>query len=156
METFVRPAESDDVVVLVELEAQLRAAAVAQERGGPAWLATRPELAGIGWRVRLADPGWLTLVGGIDGVVLAVGMMRLPLVGPRAVATVEFIFVTDGAREVSLGESILTTLVDAARVAGATEIDATALPGDRDTKNLYERLGLVARLIVVSRRLAQP
>jgi GNAT superfamily N-acetyltransferase len=154
MEAFVRRADSVDVRALVGLEAELRAAAT-EQRGGSAWLATRPELADIGWGVRLADPGWLTLVAGIDGVVLAFGMMRMPLGGARAVATVESIFVADGAREVGLGESLLAMFVDAARLAGATEIDATALPGDRNTKNLYERLGLVARLIVVSRRLEQ-
>ena len=69
------------------------------------------------------------------------------------VAEVEGIYVTPEARGVSLGEEMLTTLVATATEAGAREIDATALPGDRDTKNLYERFGLVARLIVVSRRL---
>jgi hypothetical protein len=29
-------------------------------------------------------------------------------------------------------------------------IDALSLPGDRDTKNLYERNGLTARLIVAT------
>jgi hypothetical protein len=32
-------------------------------------------------------------------------------------------------------------------------IDALALPGDRDTKNLYERNGIVARLITAAREL---
>jgi hypothetical protein len=32
-------------------------------------------------------------------------------------------------------------------------LEGTALPGDRDTKNLYERAGVVARKIVVSKPL---
>jgi len=32
-------------------------------------------------------------------------------------------------------------------------VEAEALPGDRETKNLYERAGITARNIVVSKRL---
>ena len=32
-------------------------------------------------------------------------------------------------------------------------VEGTALPGDRDTKNLYERAGITARKIIVSTRL---
>ena len=93
------------------------------------------------------------MVAGVDGVVLAVASMRLPVGRKRPVAEVEGIFVTPLAREVGLGEMLLAAMIDTAGSAGAREIDATALPGDRETKNLFERFGLVARLIVVSRRL---
>ena len=44
-------------------------------------------------------------------------------------------------------------LLAAARGRSVRRIDAEALPGDRATKNLFERAGLVARLIVVSQDL---
>ena len=40
-----------------------------------------------------------------------------------------------------------------ARDRGAQVFEGEALPGDRDTKNLYERAGITARLITVSTRL---
>ena len=47
-----------------------------------------------------------------------------------------------------------TTNMDIAVEAGASVLEGQALPGDRETKNLYERAGITARLITVSRRLA--
>ncbi len=155
MVEFVRSAGETDVGVLTELEDEARAALGEVARGGPQWLETHGRIGAIGWQVRLADPGWSTLVAGLDGVVLAAASMRLPVGRRRQVAEVEGIFVTPLAREVGLGEMLLTSLVETAGSAGAREIDATALPGDRETKNLFERFGLVARLIVVSRRLEQ-
>ena len=43
--------------------------------------------------------------------------------------------------------------LDHAVVCGLAVKQFQALPGDRDTKNLYERAGITARLIVVSRRI---
>jgi hypothetical protein len=40
-----------------------------------------------------------------------------------------------------------------AAAAGAVGIEATALPGDRATKNFFETHGLVARALTVHRRL---
>ena len=39
------------------------------------------------------------------------------------------------------------------RRSGAVAVEGQALPGDRHTKNLYERAGIVARLITTFRRL---
>jgi hypothetical protein len=36
---------------------------------------------------------------------------------------------------------------------GAEAVEGQALPGDRHTKNLYERAGIVARLITTYKRL---
>jgi len=150
---FVRPAADDDIAVLAALEDEARSAVAAQERGGDAWLVSHPRLATAGWTVRLADPGWAVVVAGIDGVVLGAGCLRLPVGRRRPVAEVEGIYVTPGARDLGLGELLLGALIERARSAGADSLDASALPGDRETKNLYERSGLVARLIVVSRDL---
>jgi len=150
---FVRRAAVDDVEVVAQLEREVRAVAGETQRGGMAWLATHPCLGETGWQVRLADPGWATVVAGVDGVVLAYASMRLPVGRPRPAAEIECIYVTAEARQVGLGESLLSELLEIAAGAGAEEIDATALPGDRETKNMFERAGLVARLIVVNRRL---
>ena len=46
--------------------------------------------------------------------------------------------------------SIIKGARNTASSRGCSRIDALALPGDRDTKNLFERNGLTARLIVAS------
>ena len=51
------------------------------------------------------------------------------------------------------GDGLLGAAMDAARAQGARRLDALALPGDRATKNLYERAGVVARAIILSTRL---
>lgn len=153
MDEFVRPATEDDIPAIAALEDEARTGLAGVQRGGEQWLDAHPRLGAPGWLIRLADPGWTTLVGGLDGLVLAGGSMRLPLGRPRPVAEIEGIYVSPDARAVGLGEALLGALIDAARAAGAREIDAAALPGDRETKNLFERFGMVARLIVVNRRL---
>jgi GNAT superfamily N-acetyltransferase len=137
----VRPLTVDDIADVVELEAQARAA-LQEQRGGPAHLADTPPAE---WSGALGR-AW---VGTIDGVV--VGYLELDIDG--AVARVRQVYVHPEARELGLGDELLATAMEAGRAAGCTVLEGTALPGDRDTKNLYERAGVVARKIVVSKRL---
>jgi GNAT superfamily N-acetyltransferase len=69
------------------------------------------------------------------------------------VAVVDQVYVTPEARELGFGDTLLEAAVEAATAAAAHVIEGHALPGDRETKNLYERAGITARLITVSRRL---
>ena len=69
------------------------------------------------------------------------------------VARVDQVYVTPDARELGFGDALLEAATAAAVAAGADVLEGQALPGDRDTKNLYERAGITARLITVSRRL---
>ena len=86
-----------------------------------------------------------------DGPGLVVGY--LVLVTALPVAHVDQVYVTPDARELGFGDALLEAATDAAVEAGATVLEGNALPGDRETKNLYERAGVTARLITVSRRL---
>ena len=148
MEEFVRPAVPQDVDELVCLETEYREAA-RDSRGGTAWLRDHAALMASDWAALLGDASAHTVVSGIDGAVLGVASMhRDPT---RNCASIDRIYVTEAAREVGLGDAMLDALVQAARHWGVHDIEAEALPGDRDTKNLYERAGLVARLIVVNK-----
>ncbi|MFP5487647.1 MAG: GNAT family N-acetyltransferase [Acidimicrobiia bacterium] len=135
----VRLAGTADLAEVALLEATARSALVHQ-RGGERWLATRPPHQG------LAPEGGRVWVGTIDGVV--VGYLVCDLADD--VARVLDVFVLPEAREVGFGDELLAAAVAAARERGATVIEAEALPGDRETKNLYERAGIKARLITVS------
>jgi ribosomal protein S18 acetylase RimI-like enzyme len=63
------------------------------------------------------------------------------------------VFVEPWARNVGVGDAMMAALLRQATVRGARTVGASALPGDRSMKNLFERNGLVAREILVERNL---
>jgi GNAT superfamily N-acetyltransferase len=141
----VRRAVAGDVAQLCFLEAQARAALVDQ-RGGARWLATQAER-GERWHDVIDDD--VVVVAHIDGCV--VGYLAATLAGE--IVRVDEVYVEPEARELGFGDTMIEAAIAAGIEAGCTLIEAEALPGDRDTKNLYERAGITARLIVVSRRI---
>lgn len=143
MQQVVRPMALDDAVAVAQLEAEARTALLAQ-RGGPAHLAERS--ATPSWSELLADAGQHVWVATIDEV--AVGYLQLVVRAPAA--EVWQVYVHPEARELGFGDWMLEAALACAREAGCTVLEGTALPGDRDTKNLYERAGIKARKITVS------
>lgn len=135
----VRPAGHGDAAEVARLEAQARDALMTQ-RGGTRWLATHPPHGGV------PAAGGSVWVATIDEVV--VGYLVLDLADD--LARVVDVYVHPEARELGFGDELLAAALDRARSRGATMLEAEALPGDRDTKNLYERAGVKARLITVS------
>ncbi|HQV56504.1 MAG TPA: GNAT family N-acetyltransferase [Ilumatobacteraceae bacterium] len=140
----VRSAAAADVDELRRLEDRARTALIDQ-RGGSAVL---DELPPIDWRSALGE----VVVATIDDVV--VGYLHLTI--DQRTATVASVYVDPQAREVGLGDEMLTVAFERARQAGCDVLEGWSLPGDRSTKNLYERAGVVARKIIVSRRLSDP
>lgn len=138
MHDAVRPLTIDDLPEVVALETEARAA-LEHQRGGAAHLAEEPP---ADWASAVGR-AW---VGTLDDVVLG----YLELVVEGATARVRQVYVHPEARELGLGDALLAAALDAARAAGCTVLEGTALPGDRETKNLYERAGIKARKIVVS------
>jgi ribosomal protein S18 acetylase RimI-like enzyme len=57
------------------------------------------------------------------------------------------------ARENGFGDHLLALVISLAVERGAVAVEGESLPGDRHTKNLYERAGIVARLITTYRTL---
>lgn len=66
------------------------------------------------------------------------------------VAVVERIYVVPHARELGAGATLIEFLSNHARQLNCTRLESYALPGDRQTKNLFERAGMKARLLTVS------
>lgn len=150
VDPVVRAARHDDVDQLQMLEVEARAA-LAGQRGGDRWLATHPPL-GVHWGSVVPEEHAATsevTVAVIDDHV--VGYIVTHVTG--AVASIDTVYVTPDARQVGFGDALVETATARARAAGCTLIEAEALPGDRETKNLYERAGITARLIVVSKSL---
>lgn len=68
-------------------------------------------------------------------------------------ALIATIFVVPEAREIGLGDALLSQLVEELRHRAVTYVSAQALPGDRATKNLFERHGLIAQTIIVGKEI---
>ena len=141
----VRSATADDADQLDLLETESRASLVGQ-RGGLRWLETNPARAGH-WAAA-ADDG-VVHVAHIDEVV--VGYLVAQHSGE--LVWIVDVYVTPAARELGFGDALLAQAIETGRAVGCGLVEGEALPGDRDTKNLYERAGITARLIVVSRRI---
>ncbi len=151
-EEAARPATSSDIEEIVALAAALRAQ-MSTERGGPLWAAhdalptATPELL----TGRLEGTGLATVVGTLDGAVLAYGFAHIESVGAAGrIGVIDELFVLEPARAVGLGETLLRALVDWCTAADVTHgIDATALPGDRLAKNFFESAGFKARRLIM-------
>lgn len=147
----VRPAVRDDAAALRELEAEARAALI-DARGGGRWLEVHL-LVGDQWEQAVASATVFLAV--LDDVPVGYLVLDVDVDdGGGGIASVDQVFVASGARELGFGDALLEAALAAAREAGARVLEGEALPGDRDTKNLYERAGITARLITVSTRLA--
>jgi len=141
----VRSADPADADQLRFLESVARSALV-DLRGGQRWLATNPER-GASWQAVIASSS--VFVAHIGAVV--VGYLVASQHGD--VLKVEEVFVLDEARELGFGDELLAAAIAEGRANGVRLLEAEALPGDRNTKNLYERAGIKARLITVSTEL---
>ena len=141
----IRPATAGDVEQLRTLEREARAALVGR-RGGDRWLETHAP----------RNDRWEDAVGANGVEVAVIGDIIVGyLVSRHAehVAFIEEVYITPEAREVGFGDALVAAAMAAGRAAGCAAIEGEALPGDRDVKNLYERAGITARLIIVSKAL---
>jgi len=159
-----RPASAHDLEVLARLADEaieeqrparggdLLARRDSRPRPSRGWLATA-----------LDDPDTAVLVGVIDldgpdpvevPVGYAVARIEHLRDGSR-LAVVDELYVEPAARGVAVGEALMDALLEWAEHRGCFGIDAVALPGNRETKNFFERFGLTARAIVVHRRLGE-
>ena len=66
---------------------------------------------------------------------------------------IEGIYVETHARACGIGELMMSVALDWFRSHGCVGVEATALPGERATKNFFEENGLKARLLTVYRSL---
>ena len=139
IDPVVREFTAADEVALDELAARARES-IREARGGARWIETHPLPS---WN----DPDVVVLVADLDGVVIGYLVARI---GSDQVMVVYEVFVLEQAREVGFGDALVAEILRLARERGAKRLEAEALPGDRDTKNLWERAGITARLITVS------
>lgn len=150
----VRLAAAGDAPELAQLEIAARAGLVGV-RGGDALLAEQPA---VGEWVHVIDGAdQIVVVGTIDAGEgeAVIGYVQAGLVDGALGRTVRVLqaYVDPEARELGFGSDMLDAVIEEAQRRGAVVVEGTALPGDRDTKNLYERAGITARKITVAKRL---
>jgi GNAT superfamily N-acetyltransferase len=148
-----RPAVVDDLSRLAELILQARGE-LGPTRGGGVFLTRearpdRPDLsAGID------DPDRAVWSGTIDGFVVGYASAHdEELEDGSRLGVIDSLFVEPEARSVGVGEALVNQVLDWCRDRGCAGVDATALPGNRATKNFFEESGFTARLLVMHRRL---
>ena len=148
MDPIVRLAGEADCADLARLEALAREA-IRDVRGGALRLSGCPPIPD--WTALVRDASTRVFVGTLDDAVVA--YMVLVLRSRRNRGDVTHVYVEQEARELGLGDTMVEQAISTVREAGLEGIESVALPGDRETKNLFERAGLTARLITVYKAL---
>lgn len=93
-------------------------------------------------------------LGTLDRVVVAAAVAGyLKLASGNKLAQVKMLYVLPQARKVGVGEKLIGDLLSWATAQNCTGIEATALPGDRLTKNFFESQEMVARSLTLYRDL---
>lgn len=151
----VRPATHQDLPLLLELYEALKV-----ELGGyrgrwyeiDAW----PEPVDAALERAIATDDVLVLVGTIDavgvGYAVCEAVAALPQSSEPLIGRIRDIFVEVEAREVGVGEALLSECIDWLRGRGCHGADICVLPGHRATKNFCEENGFTARSLVMHAR----
>jgi GNAT superfamily N-acetyltransferase len=149
---FVRPAVPDDAAILRRLRDQAFAD-LGPARGGAMYLERHAaELPGL--RADWSNETRRVWLGGIENVELGYLLAAtVPLPSGATVGVIEGIYVDRDARACGIGELMMSVALDWFRSHGCVGVEATALPGERATKNFFEEHGLKARLLTVYRTL---
>ena len=136
MRVATRAATREDLPVLDALLTRC-AAALRSERGGRLYVGrelVRPPF-DVQLDAFLASPDALVLAGTIDDEIFAVGIVRIEtLADGDLLGRLEVLYVAPDAREVGLGEALVTEAMSWAAARGATGLDAYALPGNREAE----------------------
>lgn len=136
-EIVIRPSGADDTSQ-IEHHRSLSSIEARQYRGTPLHETSQP------------TASFVAIVG-----ESMVGSLSV-LVDKANVATITHVFVEPEAREIGVGDSLLQFAMDTLTKQGIHYIAASAQPGDRSLKNLFERHGLVAQTIIVGKSLSDP
>ena len=148
MQVFTRRASESDCEILKSLESEARTN-LDLFRGGSRH-GDDLELFGQEWAKVVTDKSIATFVAGVDETVMGYLVARLGQAKIGKIATIEQVFVTKDARNIGIGDALVSATIRWAKAESLNALDGFALPGDRETKNLFERSGLVARLITVT------
>ena len=145
----VRSATAADVLALSDLEHEARLE-ITTFRGHESLLQANV-LIFPNWAKQISSESVLVFVAESSGQI--VGYAKGDIIVESSSCVVNHIYVDPMARQIGIGAGLITEIARIAKSRGCTTLDALALPGDRKMKNLYERVGMPARLLVASKTL---
>ncbi|MDH3308739.1 MAG: GNAT family N-acetyltransferase [Acidimicrobiia bacterium] len=152
MLTAARPASESDLPELVRLYRLLEAEQGALKSLWPV-ADGLPEPVEIAFKDLLVDPQSVVVIGTIDEVPVGFLWMRVEELLPQAEGTqigvARLIYVEEEARGVSVGEEMISRVMEDFRERGINLFDANVSPGHRLAKNFFESHGYSARRIVM-------
>lgn len=119
-------------------------------RGLPQFLEMSPRI-GNEWIDIVGDTKYRLLVGVSDATIH--GYLLVEVFDTLHKALIKQVFVDRTARQLGLGALLLEHCEQLVRELGCTVLEGLALPGDRDTKNLFERASMSAQLLIVGKNL---
>ncbi len=147
--TDCRPAEIDDLEILEEL-IKTALAEVAGQRGGELYLLTEIRQNFVGLADELEDTKSRIVVGTYDSAVVGWGMAsEIQISDDRKIGKIKELFVQSEARGVGVGEAIVSALIEWIQQQGCAGVEGTALPGNRDSKGIFERFGIKTRMLTL-------
>lgn len=149
LEPTVRVAMESDLARVVLLD-EIGRSQVSRHRGGKAWIGEHGSADDV-LRIRKCRNLVVEFCSEVVGFLLA-EVLEDPHRG--RIMRIERVYVEPDARQIGCGDALVASITQIALETGCTFIEGEALPGDRDTKNLYERAGITARLITVSKALS--
>ena len=145
----VRSATAADATALSDLEHEARLEIIAFR--GHEILLNEIELIDSLWVATVTNNSNLVLVAETSGQV--VGFAKGDIGAVNSSCVVSHIYVDQMARQIGIGAGLIVEIARIAKSRGCATLDALALPGDRKMKNLYERVGMPARLLIASKTL---
>ncbi len=151
IDPLVRPVDRSEWIEFAQIELLEEDArrALDGQRGGERWLIEHPRI-GDAWSERSAALGVDVIVAYIDEIIIG---YLVAVLGHDHIVRIDQVWVDPEARENGFGDALLDAAISRARAEGAIAVEGQSLPGDRQTKNLYERAGIVARLITTYKTL---
>jgi GNAT superfamily N-acetyltransferase len=151
-----RPAELADVPRLAALCRQALEE-MSSARGGALFVLreARAEPIEDTFTAALSDPSRAVFVGVYQDVPLGYAAVGVEVLRDgSSLAVISDLYVEPEAREVGVGEALMGAVLEWAASHRCQSVDASALPGDRLTKNFFESNGFTARLLIMHHRLA--
>lgn len=150
-----RPAVTGDLDDMVTLW-QDALAELEGQRGGEALAGSlaRSDLPGF-LHAALGDPDRLVVLGLFDGVPVGVASLRADRNRREPVGELELLYVVPDARQVGVGNAMLSLVLSRCQELGLAGLDAAALPGNRNAKAFFETQGMHARLLIMHRPLGE-
>lgn len=154
IQVATRSATRDDIPLMLRILSEAEGE-IQRWRGGKVLWENRPPGSLTELLEKCLDrEDMLCLLATLDEVSVGIGLAaQAKLASGDPIAKIQILYVLEGARGVGAGAAMMAELAAWAESNSCIGIDATALPGDRSTKNFFESHGMSARALTLFKQL---